>query len=42
VRSGDDFGVLAARLGTTPQRIAALNPGVDSASLSVGQTIRVR
>lgn len=42
VRSGDDFGVIAARYGVSPARIAALNPGLDSTQLTIGQSVRVR
>jgi hypothetical protein len=41
VRTGDDFGAIGARFGVSPERIAALNPGVDPTSLSIGQTLRV-
>jgi LysM repeat protein len=42
VQSGDTFGVIAARFGTTVQRLEQLNPGVSSNALSVGQRIRVK
>jgi spore germination protein YaaH len=42
VRPGDSFATIAARLGTTPERLQALNPGVEPTSLRVGQRIRVR
>lgn len=42
VRTGDDFGAVAARFGVSSTRIAALNPGIDSSELSIGQTLRVR
>jgi LysM repeat protein len=42
VQSGDTFGTIAARYGTSVQQLEALNPGVSSTSLSVGQKIRVK
>lgn len=42
VASGDTFGGIATRYGTTVEELQALNPGVDSTSLSVGQRIRVK
>jgi LysM repeat protein len=41
VQSGDTFGAIAAKEGTTVQRLEQLNPGVSSNSLQVGQKIRV-
>jgi LysM repeat protein len=42
VVAGDSFGSIASRYGTTIERIAALNPGADSSSLTIGERIRVR
>lgn len=42
VRSGDTFGLIAQRLGTTVARLERLNPGVDPSSLHVGERIRVK
>jgi LysM repeat protein len=42
VRSGDTFGAIAARSGTTVAALQALNPGVSSNALQVGQQIRVK
>lgn len=42
VQSGDTFESIAQKSGTTVARLEQLNPGVDPASLQVGQTIRVR
>ena len=42
VQSGDTFGSIAARYGTSVTQIEALNPGVSSTSLTVGQRIRVK
>jgi LysM repeat protein len=42
VQSGDTFGSIAARYGTSVARLEALNPGVSSSSLSIGQKIRVK
>ncbi|MFB5083537.1 LysM peptidoglycan-binding domain-containing protein [Symbiobacterium thermophilum] len=39
VRPGDNFWTLAWRFGTTPQAIARANPGVNSWSLRIGQTL---
>lgn len=42
VQSGDTFGSIAARSGTSVTEIEGLNPGVSSNSLQVGQRIRVK
>ncbi len=42
VKKGDTFGAIAAAEGTTVAALEALNPGVSSNSLSVGQKIRVK
>jgi LysM repeat protein len=41
VRSGDTFGSIARRLGTSVARLEQLNPGVDPTALRVGEKIRV-
>ncbi|MHC1789420.1 DUF459 domain-containing protein [Solidesulfovibrio sp.] len=41
VRSGDTFLTIAKRLGIDPGDLAAVNPGVDSRRLSIGQTLRL-
>ena len=42
VVAGDTFGAIAAKYNATVEEIAALNPGVDSSALRIGQRIRVR
>jgi LysM repeat protein len=42
VQSGDTFGTIASRYGTSVTQIEALNPGVSSNALTVGQKIRVK
>jgi LysM repeat protein len=42
VQSGDTFGTIATREGTTVARLEALNPGVSTNALAVGQKIRVK
>lgn len=42
VQKGDTFGAIAARVGSSVARIEALNPGVSSTALQVGEKIRVR
>lgn len=42
VKKGDTFGGIAAKEGTTVAEIEALNPGVSSTALRVGQRIRVK
>src|SRR5216683_5417573 len=41
VQSGDTFGAIAAKQGTTIAEIERLNPGVSSNALQVGEKIRV-
>lgn len=41
VRSGDTFLTIGKRMGLDPDDIAAVNPGVDSRRLSIGQTLRL-
>lgn len=42
VQSGDTFGTIAAKTGTTVARLEQLNPGIDPTALRIGQTIRVQ
>lgn len=42
VQSGDTFGSIATREGTTVAKLEQLNPGVDPATLHVGAKIRVQ
>jgi len=42
VQSGDTFGSIAAKTGTTVALLEQLNPGVSTNSLQVGQKIRVK
>ena len=42
IESGDTFGVVAAKFNTTVEALQALNPGVSSNSLTIGQRIRVK
>ncbi len=42
VQSGDTFGSIAGRSGTSVAELEGLNPGVSSNSLQVGQRIRVK
>jgi LysM repeat protein len=42
VQSGDTFGSIAARSGTSVSELEGLNPGVSSNALQVGQRIRVK
>lgn len=42
VQSGDTFGSIAARSGTSVAELEGLNPGVSSNALQVGQRIRVK
>jgi peptidoglycan DL-endopeptidase LytF len=42
VQTGDTFGSIAERNGTSVSQLEALNPGVSSNSLQVGQRIRVK
>ena len=41
-QSGDTFGTIAAKEGTTVARLEQLNPSVSSSSLQVGQRVRVK
>jgi LysM repeat protein len=42
VQTGDTFGAIATRNNTTVTQLEALNPGVSSNSLQVGQRIRIK
>jgi LysM repeat protein len=42
VQSGDSFYAIASRTGTTVAALEALNPGVSSTALHVGQKLRVK
>ena len=42
VKSGDTFGAIANRYGTTVAAIQKLNPGVKPSRLKIGQKIRVK
>ena len=42
IQSGDTFGAIASREGTTVQELLALNPGVNPNALTVGQQIRIK
>jgi LysM repeat protein len=42
VQTGDTFGSIATRYATSVSELEALNPGVSSNSLQVGQRIRVK
>ena len=41
IQSGDTLEIVAARFGTTTEKLLALNPNVDPHALSVGQKIRI-
>jgi LysM repeat protein len=41
VQSGDTFGAIATKTGTTVARLEQLNPGVDPTTLRIGEKIRV-
>jgi len=42
VQTGDTFGAIAAKEGTTIAELERLNPGVSPNALQVGQKIRVK
>ena len=42
IESGDTFGTVAAKFGTTVAALQTLNPDVSSNALVIGQRIRVR
>src|SRR5436309_12155622 len=41
IQSGDTLETVAAKFGTTTQKLLALNPTIDPHALSVGQKIRI-
>ena len=41
IESGDTLETVAAKFGTTTQKLLALNPSIDPHALSIGQKIRV-
>jgi Tfp pilus assembly protein FimV len=41
IQSGDTLETVAAKLGTTTDKLLALNPTIDPHALSVGQKIRI-
>jgi LysM repeat protein len=42
VQSGDTFGTIAAKEGISVAQLGALNPGVSSNALHVGQKLRIK
>lgn len=42
VQTGDTFGTIASKEGISVTQLQALNPGVSSNALQVGQKLRVR
>jgi LysM repeat protein len=42
VQSGDTFGTIAAKEGISVAQLEALNPGVSSNALHVGQKLRIK
>lgn len=42
VQSGDTYGTIASKYGIGVTQLEALNPGVSSTSLSIGEHIRVK
>jgi LysM repeat protein len=42
VQIGDTFGTIASKEGITVEQLQALNPGVSSNALQVGQKLRVK
>jgi LysM repeat protein len=42
VQSGDSFGTIAAKEGIPMAQLEALNPGVSSNALRVGQRLRIK
>ena len=42
VESGDTFGTISTRFGTTVAALEQLNPGVESNALAIGQKLRVK
>ena len=42
VQTGDTYGTIASKEGITVEHLQALNPGVSSNALQVGQKLRVK
>jgi LysM repeat protein len=42
IARGDTFSIVARKFNTTVEALQALNPGVSSSSLTIGQQIRVK
>jgi LysM repeat protein len=42
VQTGDTYGTIAAKQGISVAQLEALNPGVSSTALQVGQKLRVK
>jgi LysM repeat protein len=42
VQAGDTFGTIASKEGITVEQLQALNPGVSTNALQVGQKLRVK
>lgn len=42
VQAGDTFGTIASKEGITVEQLQALNPGISSNALQVGQKLRVK
>ena len=41
IQSGDTLDTVAAKFGTTTEKLLALNPAIDPHALSIGQKIRI-
>jgi len=41
IQSGDTIEIVAAKFGTTTEKLLALNPTIDPHALSIGQKIRI-
>lgn len=41
IQSGDTLDTVAAKFGTTTEKLLALNPTIDPHALSIGQKIRI-
>ena len=41
IQSGDTLETVAAKFGTTTEKLLALNPTIDPHALSIGQKIRI-
>ena len=42
IQRGDTFSIVARKFNTTVEALQALNPGVSSSALTIGQQIRVK